>query len=156
MYVINKHNIPSILTIFFESSYQCLGQALGPPFGPMLAQKPSWPYQSAWTEVPSTHVQVIHHHLIFCFSLCPLEVNIHNYLTIWLSSCPVGIFFGFITIIVNLKTHKQRLTYKMCNPKFNVHHIYSLGRKYNLSYLVLLTLIRLRTYQNLYTITINW
>jgi len=32
---------------------------------------------------------------ILCFSLCPLEVNLHTYLTTWLSSCPIGIFFGF-------------------------------------------------------------
>jgi len=41
-----------------------------------------------------------HHHLhhIIVFYLCPLEVNLHTYLTTWLSSCPVGIFFGFLTI----------------------------------------------------------
>jgi len=44
-----------------------------------------------------------HHHPILCFSLCPLEVNLHTYLTTWLSSCPVGIFFGFLTIIDNSK-----------------------------------------------------
>ena len=41
-----------------------------------------------------------YHHLILCFSLCPLEVNLHTFLTTWLSSCVVGIFFGFLTIIV--------------------------------------------------------
>ena len=40
---------------------------------------------------PSPH----HHHLILCFSLYPLELNIHTNLTTWLSSCPVRIFFGF-------------------------------------------------------------
>jgi len=30
-----------------------------------------------------------------CFSLCHYEVNIHTYLTTWLSLCPVGIFLGF-------------------------------------------------------------
>ena len=29
------------------------------------------------------------------FPLCPLEVNLHTYLTTWLSSCLVGTFFGF-------------------------------------------------------------
>ena len=51
-----------------------------------------------------------HHHHIIMFSLCPLEVNLHTYLTTWLSSCPVRIFFGFLTIIVNLKNHKQNGT----------------------------------------------
>ena len=44
------------------------------------------------------------HHILCFFSFCPLEVNIHTYLTTWLSSCPVGIFFGSHTIIQN---HKQ-------------------------------------------------
>jgi len=43
------------------------------------------------------HCVNCHNHLIiltiFCFSLCPLEVNIHTYLTTWLNSCPVGVFF---------------------------------------------------------------
>jgi len=34
---------------------------------------------------------------IIVFSLCPLEVNLHTYLTTWLSSCQVRIFFGFLT-----------------------------------------------------------
>jgi len=34
-------------------------------------------------------------HEILVFFLCPLEVNLHTYLTTWLSLCPVGIFFGF-------------------------------------------------------------
>ena len=33
--------------------------------------------------------------LFLWFSLCPSEVNLHTYLTTWLSSCPVGIFVGF-------------------------------------------------------------
>ena len=37
---------------------------------------------------------IINHHILIFF-LCPLEVNLHTYLTTWLSSCPVGIFFGF-------------------------------------------------------------
>jgi len=36
-----------------------------------------------------------HNHQICVFSLCPLEVNLHTYLTTWLSSCLMGIFFGF-------------------------------------------------------------
>ena len=32
---------------------------------------------------------------ILCFSLCPLKANLHTYLTTWLSSCLVGILFGF-------------------------------------------------------------
>ena len=36
----------------------------------------------------------INHH-IPVFFLCPLEVNLHTYLTTWLCPCPVGIFFGF-------------------------------------------------------------
>ena len=39
-----------------------------------------------------------HHHHIIVFYFCPLEVNLHTYLTTWLSSCSVGIFFGFLTI----------------------------------------------------------
>jgi len=39
-----------------------------------------------------------HHHHIIVFSIFPLEVNLHTYLTTWLSSCPVGILFGFLTI----------------------------------------------------------
>ena len=51
----------------------------------------------------------LHHlHLIIVFSLCPLEVNLHTYLTSWLSSCLVEIFFGFLTIIVNLKNLNQK------------------------------------------------
>ena len=33
--------------------------------------------------------------LFLCFSLCPSEVNLHTYLTTWLSSFPVRIFIGF-------------------------------------------------------------
>ena len=44
-----------------------------------------------------------HPHTIIVFSLCPLEVYLHTYLTTWLSSCPVKIFLGFLTIIVNQK-----------------------------------------------------
>ena len=40
-------------------------------------------------------VPLHHHHHIIVFSLFPLEVNLHTYLTTWLSSCLVGIFFGF-------------------------------------------------------------
>ena len=39
-----------------------------------------------------------HQHHIILFSLCPLEVNLHTYITTWLSSCPVGISFGFVII----------------------------------------------------------
>ena len=45
-----------------------------------------------------------HHHIIV-FSLCPIKVNLHTYLTSWLSLCPVRIFFGFITIFcLKIKT----------------------------------------------------
>ena len=47
----------------------------------------------------------LHHHIIV-FSLCPLDVNLHTYLTTWLSSCPVRIFFGFLTIFL-LKNKKS-------------------------------------------------
>ena len=63
------------------------------------------------------------HHLILWFSLCPLEVNFHTYLTTWLSSCLVGIFFGFLTIIVNPKFINKRVTHKMCNLKINSYHV---------------------------------
>jgi len=46
--------------------------------------------------------------IIFVFSFFPLEVNLHTHLTTWLSSCQVGIFFGFLTIIANPKTSKQK------------------------------------------------
>ena len=62
-------------------------------------------------------------HLILCFSLCPLEVNLHTYLTTWLSLCPMGIFFGFLTIIVNPKNINKRVTHKMCNPKIKSHQV---------------------------------
>ena len=39
-----------------------------------------------------------HHHHIIVFCFYPLEVNFHTYLTTWLNSCPVGIFFEFLTI----------------------------------------------------------
>jgi len=41
--------------------------------------------------------------LFLCFSLYPFEVNLHTYLTTWLSSCLVGIFLGFSPQIANLK-----------------------------------------------------
>ena len=44
---------------------------------------------------------------IFVFYLFLLEVHIHTYLTTWLSLCPMSIFFGSLTIIVNLKKLKQ-------------------------------------------------
>jgi len=37
------------------------------------------------------------------FFLLPLEVNLHTYLTIWLSSCPVGIFSRSHTLIVKIQ-----------------------------------------------------
>ena len=40
----------------------------------------------------------------FCFSFCSLEVNLHTYLTTWLSSCLVGIFFGFSHCIAKKST----------------------------------------------------
>jgi len=47
------------------------------------------------------------------FSLCPLEVNLHTYLTTWLSLCPVGIFFGFFTILwLKSKTKNKVQTIK--------------------------------------------
>ena len=50
--------------------------------------------------------------LYLCFSLCSLEVNLHTYLTTWLCSCQVGIFFGFLTIIVNPKIINKSATHK--------------------------------------------
>ena len=45
------------------------------------------------------------------FSIFSLEVNIHTYLTTWLSSRPMGIFFGFLTIFyLKIKNHKQSAT----------------------------------------------
>ena len=46
-----------------------------------------------------------HHHLhhILCFFLLPLEVNLHTYLTTWLSSCPMGIFSRSHTLIVKIQ-----------------------------------------------------
>ena len=57
------------------------------------------------------------------FSFCSLEENLHTYLTTWLSSCPVTIFFELITIFVNPKIINKSETSKMCNPKTNSHHI---------------------------------
>ena len=48
--------------------------------------------------------------------LLPLEVNLHTYLTIWLSSCPVGIFPRFHAIIAKIN-HKQSVTIKWTNLK---------------------------------------
>ena len=62
-----------------------------------------------------------HNHHIFVFSFSPLEDKLHTYLTTWLSSCPVGIFFGSLTIIAKIKNHKQSATIKMCNSKINSH-----------------------------------
>ena len=59
-----------------------------------------------------------HQHHIISFSLCSLVVNLHTYLTTWLSSCSVGIFFGSLTIFClkqKLINKVQRI--KMCNPK---------------------------------------
>ena len=53
-----------------------------------------------------------HHHHIIVFSLWPLEVNLHTYLTTWLSSCPVGIFYSFLTIIINPKIINKSETHK--------------------------------------------
>jgi len=39
-----------------------------------------------------------HQHHIIVFFLCPLEENLHTYLSTWLSSCPVAIFYGFLII----------------------------------------------------------
>ena len=44
----------------------------------------------------SAHHDLNHH--IIVFSLCPLLENLHTYLTTWLSSCPMVIFFRFVTI----------------------------------------------------------
>ena len=47
----------------------------------------------------------MHHcHLIMWFSFLPLEVNLHTYLTTWLSSCPVGIFPRSYHIFVKIQT----------------------------------------------------
>jgi len=46
--------------------------------------------------VPCLYFSMHHCHLIIVFSLCPSEVNLHTYLTTWLSSFPVGIFLGFL------------------------------------------------------------
>ena len=46
-----------------------------------------------------------------------LEVNLHTYLTTWLSSCPVGIFSRSHTIIVKIQNHKQSVTIKWTTLK---------------------------------------
>jgi len=59
-------------------------------------------FQSSSCFLPSYVILIFaphHHHLlILCVSLYSLEVNLHTYLTTWLSSCPMGIFFGFLNI----------------------------------------------------------
>ena len=65
-----------------------------------------------------------HHNHHICVFFFPLKVNIHTYLTTWLSSCLVEIFFGFLTIFcLKQKNHKQNATHKMCNLKTNLHHM---------------------------------
>ena len=69
-----------------------------------------------------------HHHLHHTIvSLCPLEVNLHAYLTTWLSSCPVGIFFEFLTIFYL----KQKLINKVqpikCTILKSTHNNEGLG-----------------------------
>ena len=65
-----------------------------------------------------------YHHHIVVFSLCPLEVNLHTYLTIWLRSCPMRIFFRFLAIFYSkIKNHKQSATYKMCKLKIKSHQV---------------------------------
>jgi len=60
---------------------------------------------------------------ILVFFLYPLEVHLHTYLSTWLSLCSVQILFGFIPLIANLKTQKERVTHKMYNPIINSHHV---------------------------------
>jgi len=72
----------------------------------------------------------IHHqHHIIMFSLCPLEVNLHTYLTTWLSSYPVGIFFGFFIIFcLKSKPINKVQPIKMCDSKINSHReVFGLG-----------------------------
>jgi len=60
---------------------------------------------------------------ILCFSLCPLEVNLHTYLTTWLSLYPVGIFFGLSPYLLISKSLYKRVTHKICNLKINSHQV---------------------------------
>ena len=63
-----------------------------------------------------------HNHHILCFSFFSLEVNLHTYLTTWLCSCPVGIFFGSHIIIAKIQKIINKCHHKMCNSKINSHH----------------------------------
>jgi len=65
-------------------------------------------------------VPLHHHHNIIMFSFYHLELNLHTYLTTWLSSCLVRIFSEFLTILcLKMKNHKQSAIHKMWNLKIN-------------------------------------
>ena len=91
------HKLPSLFSLFFPCIYTFLFFMF---------------FNSSFTIRSSLYSLLYFVHLFLqslsstpyiCVFLFALEVNLHTYITTWLSSCLVEIFFGFLTIIVNPK-----------------------------------------------------
>ena len=82
------------------------------------------------TKCPISFPQLHSIFTISCFfHFCLCEVNLHTYLTIWLSSCPVGIFLRSSPLIAKISILSKVSHLKMAKSKINSYHIRRVWRR---------------------------